>query len=67
MIEHTGDEVHRVSLGYFDTIGVASTISILKTGQLFIGSELGNHMFYNFIGMGENEKYINYSNSEIDN
>ena len=53
----TGDDVHNISLLYFDTITPATSICIFKTGQLFAASEFGNHKFYNFLSIGdENEK-----------
>jgi splicing factor 3B subunit 3 len=41
-------EVKRIKIKYFDTIPVANSLCILKSGFLFVASEFGNHYFYRF-------------------
>ncbi len=41
---------------YFDTIPVAVSLNILKSGYLFAPSEKGNHCMYKFLGIGNDEK-----------
>lgn len=64
-LQYNKQEVHTVSLSYFDTVPLATSMCILKSECLFVAAELGNHMLYNFIGMGENEKHVSYSNSQL--
>jgi splicing factor 3B subunit 3 len=41
-IEHEEEEVKALKIKYFDTVPVASSLCILKSGFLFIASEFGN-------------------------
>ena len=41
-IEHDEDEVKSLKIKYFDTIPVAASLCILKSGFLFVASEFGN-------------------------
>ena len=41
-IEHDEDEVKALKIKYFDTIPVAASLCILKSGFLFAASEFGN-------------------------
>ena len=41
-IEHEEEEVRAVKIKYFDTVPVASSLCILKSGFLFVASEFGN-------------------------
>jgi splicing factor 3B subunit 3 len=41
-------EVKRIKIKYFDTIPVANSLCILKSGFLFVASEFGNDYFYPF-------------------
>ncbi|KAK6601578.1 pre-mRNA-splicing factor rse1 [Botrytis cinerea] len=41
-------EVRRLKIKYFDTVPVATSLCILKSGFLFVASEFGNHQFYQF-------------------
>ncbi|KAK0646032.1 Pre-mRNA-splicing factor rse-1 [Cercophora newfieldiana] len=65
MIEDGGGnptgEVKRLKIKYFDTIPVASSLCILKSGFLFSAGEFGNHHFYQFEKLGDDddeEEYI---------
>ena len=35
-----------INIAYFDTVPVAQSLVILKTGFLFVASEFGNHALY---------------------
>lgn len=41
-IEHEEEEVKALKIKYFDTVPVASSLCILKSGFLFVASEFGN-------------------------
>ncbi|KAG5220353.1 pre-mRNA-splicing factor rse [Salix suchowensis] len=41
-IDHEDEEVKAVKIKYFDTVPVASSLCILKSGFLFVASEFGN-------------------------
>lgn len=41
-IEHIDEDVERVKIKYFDTVPVATSLCILKSGFLFVASEFGN-------------------------
>jgi splicing factor 3B subunit 3 len=59
--------VHTISIAYFDTIPVANSICVLKSGYLFSASEFGNHHFYSFIGLGESDPVYQDSNMKMGN
>ncbi len=48
-------EVKRLKIKYFDTVPIASTLCILKSGFLFVASETGNHHFYQFEKLGDDD------------
>ncbi|EXL79043.1 hypothetical protein FOPG_07023 [Fusarium oxysporum f. sp. conglutinans race 2 54008] len=48
-------EVRRIKIKYFDTVPVASSLCILKTGFLFVAAEFGNHHFYQIEKLGEDD------------
>ncbi|KAH9907364.1 Pre-mRNA-splicing factor rse-1 [Xylariomycetidae sp. FL2044] len=48
-------EVRRIKAIYFDTIPVANSLCILKSGFLFTASEFGNHQFYQFEKLGDDQ------------
>lgn len=41
-IEHVDEDVENVKIKYFDTVPVATSLCILKSGFLFVASEFGN-------------------------
>ena len=49
-------EVVRLKIKYFDTVPLATTLLILKSGFLFIASETGNHHFYQFEKLGDDDE-----------
>ncbi|RDW71164.1 hypothetical protein BP6252_07727 [Coleophoma cylindrospora] len=53
-------EVQRLKIKYFDTVPVASSLCILKSGFLFVASEFGNHQFYQFEKLGDDDDEIEF-------
>lgn len=49
-------EVSRLKIKYFDTVPVASSLLILKSGFLYVASEAGNHHFYQFEKLGDDDE-----------
>jgi splicing factor 3B subunit 3 len=49
-------EVKRLKIKYFDTVPLASSLCILKSGFLFVASEGGNHHFYQFEKLGDDDE-----------
>jgi splicing factor 3B subunit 3 len=57
-LDYDGDDVTGVNVKYFDTIPVATSMSVLKTGFLFSASESGNHYLYQFQGIGDDDEDV---------
>ncbi|XMA08632.1 hypothetical protein WAI453_001423 [Rhynchosporium graminicola] len=57
--EPTG-EVKRLKIKYFDTVPIATSLCILKSGFLFVASEFGNHQFYQFEKLGDDDEEIEF-------
>jgi len=58
-------KVNRVKIKYFDTIPVATSLCILKSGFLFVASELGNHQFYQFEKLGDNDGELEFTSDNF--
>ncbi|OJJ49096.1 hypothetical protein ASPZODRAFT_60110 [Penicilliopsis zonata CBS 506.65] len=54
-------EVRRLKIKYFDTVPVASNLLILKSGFLYVASENGNHHFYQFEKLGDDDEETEFS------
>jgi len=56
-LDYEGEEVNDIKIEYYDTVPVATSLVILKTGFLFVASEFGNHALYQFLNIkgGEDE------------
>jgi len=48
------DEVVGLVLKYFDTVPVAASMCLLKSGLLFVASEFGDHHLYQIAQLGDN-------------
>ncbi|MCJ1285799.1 pre-mRNA-splicing factor rse1 [Xylographa opegraphella] len=48
-------EVKKLKIKYFDTVPIASSLCILKSGFLFVASETGDHQFYQFEKLGDDD------------
>ncbi|KXN82005.1 Pre-mRNA-splicing factor RSE1 [Leucoagaricus sp. SymC.cos] len=62
-IEHEEEEVKALKIKYFDTVPVASSLCILKSGFLFIASEFGNHYLYQFQKLGDDDNEPEFSST----
>lgn len=58
-------EVMRLKIKYFDTVPVASSLCILKSGFLFVASENGNHHFYQFEKLGDDDNETEFSSDSF--
>ena len=58
-------EVKRIKIKYFDTIPVANSLCILKSGFLFVASELGNHHFYQFEKLADNDDELEFTSDDF--
>ncbi|KAM5475209.1 pre-mRNA-splicing factor rse1 [Microsporum audouinii] len=58
--EQATGEVKRLKLKYFDTVPLASSLCILKSGFLFVASETGNQHFYQFEKLGDDDDEIEF-------
>lgn len=58
-------EVRRMKLKYFDTVPIASSLCILKNGFLFVANETGNHHFYQFEKLGDDDEEIEFSSEDF--
>ncbi|KAI9758926.1 MAG: pre-mRNA-splicing factor rse1 [Chaenotheca gracillima] len=54
-------EVRRLKIKYFDTVPISSSLCILKSGFLFVASETGNHHFYQFEKLGDDDEEVEYA------
>ncbi|EDV29081.1 uncharacterized protein TRIADDRAFT_49802 [Trichoplax adhaerens] len=59
------DMVSSIKLKYFDTIPVASSMIVLKTGFLFASSEFGNHHLYQIAHLGDNDEETEFSSTML--
>jgi splicing factor 3B subunit 3 len=60
------DQVSEVKVRYLDSVAVCSSLCILKSGFLFCAAEFGNHAFYQFQGVGEDDDSPVCSSSSFD-
>lgn len=58
-------EVERLKIKYFDTVPVAASLCILKSGFLFVASEFGNHQFYQFEKLGDDDEELEFSSDNF--
>ncbi|KAI9809788.1 MAG: pre-mRNA-splicing factor rse1 [Sarcosagium campestre] len=53
-------EVKRLKIKYFDTVPLATSLCILKSGFLFVASESGNQHFYQFEKLGDDDDEVEF-------
>ncbi len=53
IIDSTQDTVHSIRLVYFDTLPLAVSLCMLRTGHLFVACEKGNHILFNMDELGD--------------
>ncbi|KAI0150038.1 CPSF A subunit region-domain-containing protein [Hypoxylon sp. NC0597] len=58
--------VRRIRIKYFDTIPVSNSLCILKTGFLFAACEFGNHHFYQFEKLGDDDEEPEFTSDDFD-
>ncbi|KAA1111956.1 pre-mRNA-splicing factor rse1 [Puccinia graminis f. sp. tritici] len=63
-IDHEDEEVQALKIKYFDTVPVASNLSILKSGFLFVAAETGNHALYQFEKLGDDDEETEFSSAD---
>ncbi|OTA68782.1 hypothetical protein K449DRAFT_451182 [Hypoxylon sp. EC38] len=59
-------EVRRIKIKYFDTVPVSNSLCILKTGFLFVACEFGNHHFYQFEKLGDDDEEPEFTSDDFD-
>ncbi|POS86551.1 WD40 repeat-like protein [Erysiphe pulchra] len=57
-------EVKLLKIKYFDTVPIASSLCILKSGFLFVVSEFGNHQFYQFEKLGDDDEELEFTSND---
>src|SRR5699024_10769465 len=62
-LEVDDDIVNEVKIKYFDTVPVATSLCVLRTGFLFVASEFGNHYLCQIIHLGDNDNEPEFSSS----
>jgi splicing factor 3B subunit 3 len=58
-------EVGRLKIKYFDTVPPATSFCILKRGFLFVATESGNHIYYQFEKLGDDDDEIEYTSDDF--
>ncbi|KAL1999187.1 hypothetical protein VTN02DRAFT_4905 [Thermoascus thermophilus] len=58
-------EVKRLKIKYFDTVPIATSLLILKSGFLFVASETGNHHFYQFEKLGDDDEETEFTSDSF--
>ncbi|KAL8746192.1 MAG: hypothetical protein Q9190_001745 [Brigantiaea leucoxantha] len=58
-------EVKKLRIKYFDTVPIASSLCILKSGFLFVASEIGNHHFYQFEKLGDDDNETEFDSDQF--
>ena len=58
-------EVKKLKIKYFDTVPLASSLCILKSGFLFVAAETGNHHFYQFEKLGDDDVETEYDSDSF--
>ncbi|GAA5822982.1 hypothetical protein JCM11251_004445 [Rhodosporidiobolus azoricus] len=66
-IDHAEEEVECLKIKYFDTVPVASSLSILKSGFLFVASEFGNQRLYQFEKLGDDDEETEFASTDYPN
>lgn len=62
-LETDEDMVTEIRLKYFDTVPVAVSMCVLKTGFLFVASEFGNHYLYQIAHLGDDDDEPEFSSA----
>ncbi|KAK9701922.1 Mono-functional DNA-alkylating methyl methanesulfonate N-term [Popillia japonica] len=62
-LETDDDMVTEIKLKYFDTVPVATSMCVMKTGFLFVASEFGNHYLYQIAHLGDDDDELEFSSA----
>ncbi|XP_015777088.1 PREDICTED: splicing factor 3B subunit 3-like [Acropora digitifera] len=62
-LEVDEDMVTELRMKYFDTVPVATSLCVLKTGFLFTASEFGNHYLYQIAHLGDDDDEPEFSSA----
>lgn len=62
--EHEDEKVKALKKKYFDTVPVASSLCILKSGFLFAASEFSNYYLYQFQKLGDDDDELEFSSTD---
>ncbi|RPB25601.1 hypothetical protein L211DRAFT_822364 [Terfezia boudieri ATCC MYA-4762] len=65
-LEHEEGQVERIRIKYFDTVPIATSLCILKSGFLFVAAETGNHHFYQFEKLGDDDEEVEFTSDMYD-
>ncbi|KAI0977856.1 hypothetical protein GJ496_000285 [Pomphorhynchus laevis] len=57
------DMVTEIKIKYFDTVPVASSMCVLRSGFLFVASEFGNHFLYQITKLGDEDDDPEFSSA----
>ncbi|KAJ5544523.1 hypothetical protein N7461_006827 [Penicillium sp. DV-2018c] len=63
--EQPTEEVKCLKIKYFDTVPIATSLLILKSGFLYVASESGNHNFYQFEKLGDDDEETEFSSESF--
>lgn len=63
-LEVDDDIVTEIKIKYFDTVPVATSLCLLRTGFLFVATECGNHYLYQIIHLGDNDNEPEFGSSQ---
>ncbi|KAM0343269.1 hypothetical protein ACHAPU_008719 [Fusarium lateritium] len=58
-------EVKRLKIKYFDTVPVASSLCILKSGFLYLATQFGNYSFYQFEKLGDDDEELEFYSDDF--
>ncbi|CAF9939561.1 MAG: pre-mRNA-splicing factor rse1 [Alectoria fallacina] len=58
-------EVKKLKIKYFDSVPIATNLCILKSGFLFVASETGNHHFYQFEKLGDDDEETEFDSDSF--
>ncbi|KAL1922827.1 uncharacterized protein VTP21DRAFT_9203 [Calcarisporiella thermophila] len=64
-IDYEKGQVTNLRIKYFDTVPVASSLCVLKSGFLFVASEYGNHQTYQFVSLGDDNEDTEYNSVDF--
>lgn len=62
-LEYDDDGVTNLRIKYFDTVAIATSLCILKSGFLFVAAESGNHQFYQFEKLGDDDEESEFTSA----